>query len=288
MGLRSVSHRTTIQRSVTVPEAHDGSLELFERNWRAYRAVVDHDLMEHRALTRALKAVVQELVRPRWAWADLGCGDLALLAPLLRALPLGRFEGVDAAAAVLPLAAANLQAAAAGPPSFPCHWSHQDLLAWAEQPQAAPRFELISCSFALHHLKEEAKERVLAALARRLAPDGALLIADVFRRDGESRATYVARYSRRVRRTWGGLAAADRQRVLEHLSAHDDPSERGAFVERARRAGWASRWIWNGRHGAEALLLLWPVGTAEPARAPKSDGLETVGLKTVGLEGVHG
>ncbi|MCP9915611.1 methyltransferase domain-containing protein [Cyanobium sp. ATX 6F1] len=250
-------------------------MELFERNWRTYRAVVDHDLMEHRALSDVLKAMVEALVRPGWAWADLGCGDLALLAPLLRALPLGRFEAVDAAAAVLPLAAANLEASAAGPVPFPCRWSHRDLLAWAEQPEPASRFELITCSYALHHLPDEGKQRALAALAGRLAPDGALLIADVFRRDGESRAAYIERYGQRVRESWGVLEVADRQRVLDHLSAHDEPAERDAFVACARGAGWASRWIWTGRHGAEALLLLWPASANDPS----------VGLDLEGFDG---
>ncbi len=274
MAQPKANHPNATLRNLALRNRRDGSLELFERNWRAYRAVVDHDLMEHRALTDALKAVAGALVRPGWAWADLGCGDLALLAPLLRALPLGRFEAVDAAAAVLPLAAENLEAGATGPVPFPCHWSHQDLLAWAEQREPTSRFDLISCSYALHHLSDLDKQRVLAALIRRLAPDGTLLIADVFRRDGESRAAYIDRYGQRVRDTWGVLPGADRQRVLDHLSAHDEPAERGAFVACARSAGWACRWIWTGSHGAEALLLLWPASAKDPKLGPGLEGLD--------------
>ncbi|MGB7565090.1 MAG: hypothetical protein WBM08_10095, partial [Prochlorococcaceae cyanobacterium] len=51
LALRDVALHNPALRS-----SREGSLELFERNWRAYRAVVDHDLMEHRALTDALKA----------------------------------------------------------------------------------------------------------------------------------------------------------------------------------------------------------------------------------------
>ena len=39
---------------------------------------------------------------------DLGCGDLALLAPLLRRLPLGSYTGLDLTAQVLPLAQQGL------------------------------------------------------------------------------------------------------------------------------------------------------------------------------------
>lgn len=259
------------QGSVAHRNVHDTSLDLFESNWRAYRGVVDHDLMEHRALTASLEPLIRQLLRePGASLADLGCGDLALLAPLLRSLPLGRFEGVDAAAAVLPLAAANLAAAnltAANPGAvaYPCQWTHQDLLAWAESSPPGDRFDLITCCFALHHLSDDDKQRALAALLDRLRPGGALLIADVFRRDGEGRSAYVDRYARRIETTWQALPAEDRQRVLAHLSANDEPAERSDFVARARRAGWCSRWIWQGSHGAEALLLLWPQAAADPS-----------------------
>jgi hypothetical protein len=69
----NANHRNATLRNLAHRNSRDGSLGLFERNGRAYRAVVDHDRMEHRALTDALKAVVEALVRPGWAWADLGC-----------------------------------------------------------------------------------------------------------------------------------------------------------------------------------------------------------------------
>lgn len=247
--------------------AHGHSLDLFETHWRTYRAVVDHDLMEHQALTGALGSLVRPLLAPGAAVADLGCGDLALLAPLLRSLPLGRFEGVDAAAPVLPLAASNL-----GSVPYPCRWTHQDLLAWAETDPAGDRFDLLTCCFALHHLGDDDKQRALTALLPRTGNGGALLIADVFRPDGESRGEYVERYGRRIEASWQVLPAEDRQRVLDHLSANDEPAERSDFVARARRAGWSSRWIWQGSHDAEALLLLWPAGSADPTGEGPGDG----------------
>jgi SAM-dependent methyltransferase len=259
------------RNTVAHRNAHGSSLELFETNWRAYRDVVDLDLMEHRALTVAIASLVKPLLPPGAAVADLGCGDLALLAPLLRSLPLGRFEAVDAAAAVLPLAAANLVAATRGPVPYPCRWTHQDLLAWAEAEPEGGRFDLITCCFALHHLGDDDKQRALAALRRRADGGAALLIADVFRRDGETRTAYVERYRARVEASWQALSAEHRQRVMDHLSANDEPAGRSDFVERARRAGWHSRWIWQGSHEAEALLLLWPTEAEDPTGGNHGD-----------------
>lgn len=241
------------------------SLELFTRSWQAYRHVVDLDLMEHRALTAALETLLLQRGggAPLGWMADLGCGDLGLLAPILQRLPLAGLIGVDAAAAVLPLAAARME----GSP-FPCQWVSADLLAWSEArrdqraadphaPGAEP-LSLVSCLFALHHLDDAHKRRVLEALHPCLAADGCLLVADVFRADGEDRPTYIQRYLQRVASQWQELPAAERQLVGDHLSASDFPAEREAFRQLAAAAGWRSRWLWNGSHGAEALLLLEP------------------------------
>ena len=62
--------------------------------WSSYRAIVEHDLMEHRAVASATAAAIDNWLAARPADAgaphlvDLGCGDLALLAPLLQRLPL--------------------------------------------------------------------------------------------------------------------------------------------------------------------------------------------------------
>ncbi len=253
---------------LTAPAASNvsrGSLELFTRSWQAYRHVVDLDLMEHRALTRALEALLLERGggAPLGWMADLGCGDLGLLAPILRRLPLAGLIGVDATAAVLPLAAARME----GSP-FPCQWIDSDLLDWSEARRAQRESDppgpgpeplsLVSCLFALHHLDDSNKQRVLEALRPCLAPDGCLLVADVFRGDGEDRQAYIQRYLQRIASQWQELPAAERQLVGDHLSASDFPAEREQFRQLAAAAGWQSHWLWNGRHGAEALLLLEP------------------------------
>lgn len=35
-------------------------IEMFRRNWTTYRRVVEHDLMEHRGLTEALAATLDD------------------------------------------------------------------------------------------------------------------------------------------------------------------------------------------------------------------------------------
>ncbi|KEF40862.1 MAG: SAM-dependent methyltransferase [Cyanobium sp. CACIAM 14] len=240
-------------------------MTFFARHWSTYRRVLDHDLMEHRALTAALAAAIDSWLVARGPTApaphlvDLGCGDLALLPPLLRRLPLASYTGFDLNGAVLPLAAEAL-----GPVPWPCRFLEGDLLAWAEaEPDAAgdgahgEPVDLVLSGFAVHHLEEAGKRRFLAGCRRRIAPGGLLLWADVFREPGESRAAYVARYSGRVR-GWTPLESERQEEVIAHLSQWDHPADRDAIRREAEAAGWHWQWAWQGSHGAEALALLTP------------------------------
>ncbi|QVL54317.1 MAG: class I SAM-dependent methyltransferase [Cyanobium sp. M30B3] len=231
-------------------------MALFEHQWATYRSVVRHDLMEHRALAAATAAALEGwLARrpagsPAPAMADLGCGDLALLAPLLQRLPLGSYTCLDLTAAVLPLAQAAL-----GPVPYPTHWQQGDLLAWIEAD--GPPLDLLHSAFAIHHLSDGEKSQFLAAARRRLAPGGLLLWADVFRQPGEALAAYRQRYGARVG-GWQPLSGEQRAQVIEHLSSFDIPAERGAIEALAEAAGWRWQWAWQGQHRAEALAVLTP------------------------------
>jgi SAM-dependent methyltransferase len=224
---------------------------------------VEHDLMEHQAVAAATAAALEAWLARRPANAaaprlvDLGCGDLALLAPLLRRLPLGCYTGLDLTPAVLPLAEAAL-----GPVPYPTHWQEGDLLAWAmaaaATDHASAPVQIIHSAFAVHHLSDGQKTEFLTAARRRVASDGLLIWADVFREPGESLAAYRQRYSQRIRQGWGALRPEQQDQVIDHLSSFDIPAERVAIEAAAQAAGWHWHWAWQGQHRAEALAVLTP------------------------------
>ncbi len=228
-------------------------MDLFQQQWATYRAVLDHDLMEHQAMSavcgQQLRQCCAEAEAP--SLVDLGCGDLALLAPLLRELPLADYTGLDLCAEVLPLAQAALEGA-----PYPQRWIAGDLLGWACDPGGAA-VDVIHSSYAVHHLQDAEKAQWLAGCRRRIAPGGCLIWIDVFREAGESRSDYLARYGARVGR-WSGLSPQQRQAVLGHIQRFDHPAERGAIESMAAVAGWSWQWAWQGGHGAEAMAVLRP------------------------------
>ncbi|WP_296421128.1 class I SAM-dependent methyltransferase [Vulcanococcus sp. CPBay_Sum15L08_68] len=229
-------------------------MDLFQRQWATYRAVLDHDLMEHQAMSLACGQVLRQVCATAQApnLVDLGCGDLGLLAPLLQTLPLGHYTGLDLCAEVLPLAQAALSQA-----PFPRSWLAEDLLSWANAPQAEA-VEVIHSSYAVHHLQQDQdKANWLKGCRRRITPGGRLIWVDVFRQAGESREAYLARYGGRVQ-GWSALGADQRQAVLAHIQRFDYPAERGVIEGIAQEAGWSWQWAWEGRHGAEAMAVLSP------------------------------
>ena len=237
-------------------------MDFFERQWTSYRAIVEHDLMEHQAVARATATAIDGWLAARPAGApaphlvDLGCGDLALLAPLLQRLPLASYTGLDLTAAVLPLAQQAL-----GDVPYQTHWLEGDLLAWATATNTGPderRPDLLHSAFAIHHLDETQKSIFLKAARSRIAPGGLFIWVDVFRAPGEDRDAYIARYQQRIAAGWCQLTAEQREHVSNHLSTFDLPAERHAIAQCASAAGWHWRWVWQGAHEAEALAVLTP------------------------------
>ena len=192
---------------------------------------------------------------------DLGCGDLGLMAPVLRRLPLGSYLGLDLSPDVLPLAQAAL-----GHVPYPCQWRQGDLITWAGTEPSSNPVDLIHSSFALHHLSDAQKLLFLQRSQRHLAEGGMMLWADVFREPGESRSLYVQRYVERIRQEWAPLKAEQQHQVIEHLRTCDTPADRKTIQAEAEILGWQWQWQWRGRHQSEALASL-TVGEGPTASA---------------------
>ncbi|MEB3172693.1 MAG: class I SAM-dependent methyltransferase [Cyanobacteriota bacterium] len=234
-------------------------MDFFDRQWTSYRAIVEHDLMEHQAVAGATAAAIESWLaaRPQGAakphMVDLGCGDLALLAPLLQRLPLASYTGLDLSAAVLPLAQRAL-----GDVAYPSRWIEGDLLAWATEATDNAPVDILHSAFAIHHLTGAQKATFLQAARQRIAPGGLFIWVDVFCQPGEARESYIARYLQRIATGWHQLTAEQQEHVSNHLAAYDMPADRAAIAVTAVSAGWHWRWGWQGAHQAEALAVLTP------------------------------
>lgn len=233
-------------------------MDLFEQQWQTYRSVIENDWMGHRGVTAACSSALKSWVAAHPArhgqarLLDLGCGDMAQMAPVFRSLPLGAFVGVDLTEQVLPMAASAL-----GEVPFTTEFHHCDVQRFVEAQGAS--FDLVHASFVLHHLSDEEKAHFLSTLRKRIRPDGAFLWIDVFCEPGESRQDYLTRYVGRIRTEWAAIAVDAREAVVTHITTYDFPADRSAIIDVAADTGWHWEWVWQGNHRAEAAALLTPI-----------------------------
>src|SRR6202012_2149509 len=81
---------------LTQASMSDNSATAFFDTWQTYRKVVAANHMYH----LEIKADIERMLRARFAgqrfsFLDLGCGDAATTAPLLKAMAVSHYKGVD-------------------------------------------------------------------------------------------------------------------------------------------------------------------------------------------------
>ena len=255
------------------------SLELFRKSWLTYRQVVQEDLMEHKSmsehLTTALRTFVHEKNQP-FSLADVGCGDLGLLAKTYRTLPmLTSFTGVDLSQPALDLAQQELSIL--NGQSITIQWKQQDLLMWSQEKNESneaevmrdgkttslstssdQKYDVIVCAFSVHHLHDDQKQQFLRNIFQhRLKQGGIVLMADIFRKEGETRDVYMDRFSTHIENTWTSLQREQVASVLEHVLANDFPAELNTFMSTVIPAvGGKAEVLWSDTPNFEKLLLI--------------------------------
>jgi len=198
--------------------------------WDTYHKVVAANFMFHREIADALRrALAARFSGRRPAFLDLGCGDATALAPVLREQPPSRYKGVDLSETALELAARELA-------DLPCPvtLTHGDILEALDEDAS---HDAIHSSFVLHHLPTERKAEFFRRAARRLAPDGLLLLVDTTREEDETLDDYLQRYCGWLRRDWTGLSAQELDVICDHIVNNDMPEPYSTLLALARAAG---------------------------------------------------
>jgi SAM-dependent methyltransferase len=207
-----------------------GVQRTFSDGWRVYQALLANDYLGHREAYAAARSWLREYVRGPIAVLELGCGDASQTAGLLAGLPIAHYTGVDLSEPALAGAPAYLETL-----GCPYELRAGELLAYMETHDRP--VDVVFVSFAIHHLLADGKRAFLRSAARHLVPGGALLYVDVFCRDGESRADYLARYRSMVERRWTALDDDGRAFILDHILTSDYPASESELRSWAPAAG---------------------------------------------------
>jgi SAM-dependent methyltransferase len=222
----------------------ENSHDAFFDSWHIYQKVVAANHMFHREIAQDLASVLAARFGSQpFSFLDLGCGDAASLAPILKGLPLQRYKGVDLSETALALARKNLAGL-----SCPVEFAHSDISAALSAETGS--YDVIHSSFALHHLRTQEKAQFFRQAAPRLKEGGLLLLVDVMREEDEGLEIYLQRYCAWLRNSWTALDANEKDYVCSHLVSSDRPETASALQALAMAAGLeqasqAARYNWH-------------------------------------------
>ena len=204
--------------------------EFFVDAWEVYRKLVAANDMFHRELYDEVEKRLAPADWQLFSLLDLGCGDAATLAPVLRRLPVSSYLGVDLSLVALELAAANLRGLN-GAVAFQLE-NILDTLGGEREP-----VDVIFSSFVLHHLDADEQLAFLQGCRRHLRPSGQLLLIDVLRDEGQSLPDYLDAYIGVMERDWTTLTPEECRYATTHVRHFDRPGTLAELIARSEVAG---------------------------------------------------
>ena len=221
--------------NVAQPHPHqppgDGkAMEIFRQQWDLYQKFLEFDYLSNAGAYVALhRFLTAERARP-FDFVDLACGDASGIVGALEGTQVAHYRGIDLAAPALDHAKKNLEA-------LPC----DVVLEQSDFAQAmrhrAQQADIVWISLSLHHLETAAKRDLMREVRNGLRADGAFLIYEPTRDDGEDRSTYLDRFEDIGRRDWTALSADEFKEAMGHVRGCDLPETVSTWIELGREAG---------------------------------------------------
>ncbi len=207
-------------------------LDIFRHHWAIYRKFLVHDYMSNAGAYAELHRFLTENAPWPFAFVDLACGDASGVVPALQGTAIAHYRGIDLAPPALELAKRNLEA-------LPCAVELEEADFVQAMRVGSEPVDIVWLSLSLHHLTTPDKRTLMLEIRGRLPPNGALLIYEPTRRDGEDRATYLDRFEETGRRDWTALSATEFQEAMRHVRTCDLPETASEWQSLGREAGFS-------------------------------------------------
>lgn len=231
--------------------------QLFEE-WQVYEKLLIHDYMDHRAFFARLEAEISTRFQHPVAILDLGCGDATPILPLLEAVPVSRYVGIDESDVALAHAASNLKTLPI--PTQLVQGDLVEIMSHLDPSLTLGGFDLILASYSMHHLADPAdKQRTLEAGRRLLKPEGLFALIDVFCEDSEPRARYLERWVGNAETRYLECGPLERKILFDHVRARDFPVSLNTLQELGAEVGLGEfRVLLEDKEGLNRLVVLAP------------------------------
>ncbi len=210
------------------------SVKKFFDAWSVYGQILEHNYMSHRELYQDVNQLLARQFRDRAIKVlDLGCGSAYHFAQILQNRNVAYYRGYDLSEVAIAQAQQNL-----APLHTQLDFYQGDLLTGLQEN--IDTFDLIFCSFALHHFSLAEKAEFFSYAFKRLKFSGILVLIDVMRDEREDREQYYEHYVNRIQKEWTAIAPEDKAALSEHIRSSDFPETALSLCAMADQAGFAS------------------------------------------------
>lgn len=222
-----------LERQASAATVRDGAaLEIFLHQWQLYRKFLRYDYLENAGAYTELHRFLTENVTQPFTFVDLACGDASGIVGALQGTAIAHYRGIDLAPPALELAKHNLEA-------LPCAVDLEEADFVQAMRAGAEPADIVWISLSLHHLATPDKRALMRDIGERLSPNGALLIYEPTRRDGEDRTAYLDRFEETGRRDWTALSADEFQEAMHHVRTCDLPETVSEWEALGREVGFS-------------------------------------------------
>lgn len=218
------------QRS-NAASADQTALEIFQNQWEIYQKFLKYDYLFNREACAVLGRFLGDEVGRPFQFLDLACGDASGIAATLEATPVTSYRGVDLSGPALRFARDNLAVL-----SCPVALEEADFCTAVREKPA----DIAWISLSLHHLDTDAKRACMRDVRAAMGADGAFLVYEPTRRDGEDRPQYMERFEGIGRSAWTELSATEFAEAMKHVRTCDLPETVSTWKQLGADAGFAT------------------------------------------------
>jgi SAM-dependent methyltransferase len=205
--------------------------QFFQREWQAYRKIVDNNYLFHREVYERLRAILLEISHP-FQFLDIACGDAGSTIGALEGSAVAGYYGIDLSEPALDIARNGLAHLGCS-----VDLRHADfataLKDWSEPVDVA------WIGLSLHHFQAPEKLDLMRQIRRIVGPKGLLVIYENTSLDGEARQEWMDRWDLQ-RPGWTACSEEEWNMATSHVHGNDFPETRTRWLELGRDAGFGT------------------------------------------------
>jgi ubiquinone/menaquinone biosynthesis C-methylase UbiE len=208
------------------------ALDLFQREWRTYRKVVENNYMFHREVYRQLRSILIAEAPQPFRFLDVACGDASASVRALKGTLVSHYHGIDLSGPALDLAH-NAVGALGCQVTLENRDIREALVNWTRP------IDVAWIGQSLHHFSRPEKLDVMRDVRRVIGAGGLFLIWEPASPDGEDREGWLRRFELACRPLWTALTPKEWGAMLTHVRTADHPETNSEWRSLGRQAGFS-------------------------------------------------